>query len=363
PVALLLPLSGNAAPIGKSMQNAAQLALFELPDAALRLQFYDTGGDAPRARAAVETAVKGGARLILGPLFANEVVEAGPVARQAGVNVIAFTNTRTVAAPGTYILGLVPRQQVGRVVAYASGQGLKRFAALVPATAFGRQVTDDMREAAAAAGGTVARIESYAADQRDVDAAVRRLLWLPPREAGTGDEDPGSRRAAAAAPVVEPGFDALLIPESGERLQAIAALLASYGVDPARVRLLSIAAWQDPGLGRAAALVGAWFAAPPPESVGDFQGRYRGTFGADPHPLASLAYDATALAVVLGRAPGGPSYDAAALNGPNGFMGASGVFRLLPTGEGQRGLAVLEVERAAFRIVSPAPESFADLGN
>ena len=63
--------------------------------------------------------------------------------------------------------------------------------------------------------------------------------------------------------------------------------------------------------------------------------------------IASLAYDASALAAVLSRtaAAAGPRarlQQRFAIAQPSGFAGMDGIFRFLPDGRIQRGLAVLE---------------------
>ena len=65
--------------------------------------------------------------------------------------------------------------------------------------------------------------------------------------------------------------------------------------------------------------------------------------------------------MVLGRADGPNDFSAATLTNPSGFAGMGGIFRFLPNGLVQRGLAVLEVKRQGVEVVGPAPESFQDL--
>jgi len=339
-VGILLPLSGEEGRVGRALLDAALLGISDAADNSLELLAYDTAAPGG-ARLAAQSALSDGAKLVLGPLLSSDVAEAAPVVRGAGINLIAFSNNLAVAGPGTYVIGLSPRQQVRRVVAYARERGMERFAALVPESPFGQQAADDLRQATAASGGTVVRNESYAGtDQSDIGTAVRRL----------------------ARGEAEPRFDALLLPESGARLRAVAPLLPYYGINPAKVRLLGIASWAEPGLGREPALVGAWFAAPPPDAAADFAKRMAALYGAPPHPLAGLAYDAAALAAVLARGDRGPDFSAGALTQPRGFAGSSGIFRLLPSGETQRGLAVIEIAQNGTRVVAPASESFDDVG-
>jgi hypothetical protein len=89
--------------------------------------------------------------------------------------------------------------------------------------------------------------------------------------------------------------------------------------------------------------------------------RYRSVYGQQPPAIATLVYDATALAAVLARAQNGPDFSAQAISNPNGFAGTAGIFRFRPDGMAERGLAVLEVQRDGFRVVSPAPEDFREL--
>ena len=79
--------------------------------------------------------------------------------------------------------------------------------------------------------------------------------------------------------------------------------------------------------------------------------------------LASLAYDAVSLAAVLARQPGGPAYDAGSLTQPSGFAGVEGLFRLMPDGSNERGLAVLRLTPRCIEIEDPAPVSFEPLLN
>src|SRR4051812_36133710 len=90
-VAVLLPLSGQEGTLGKQMLDAAQLAVFDFGDEGFTLLSYDTnavGG----AVAAAQQALSDGAQLLIGPLFAAEVQQVAPVARERGIAVISFSS-------------------------------------------------------------------------------------------------------------------------------------------------------------------------------------------------------------------------------------------------------------------------------
>ena len=136
--------------------------------------------------------------------------------------------------------------------------------------------------------------------------------------------------------------------------------LAHRDVD-ADLRQLRVFHERD-GIGREPAMVGGWFAGPAPEGRAAFVDRFAKAYGRPPHGLASLAYDATALAAVLAQAGGPNRFEREAIADPSGFYGVDGVFRFQPSGIAERGLAVLEIRPDGLRVIDPAPESFRTLG-
>src|SRR5205085_11125931 len=94
----------------------------------------------------------------------------------------------------------------------------------------------------------------------------------------------------------------------------------------------------------------------------DLQRGSSATYVHNPPRLASLGYDAAALAAVLARGQACEPFSQQAILNPSGFTGGDGLFRFTPNGLVQRGLAVLEVEPQGTAVVSPAPQSFQDVG-
>ena len=351
-VALLVPLSGANAALGQAILDAAQLALFEAPDDRLTLVPRDTGGNAEGAAKAARAVIADGARLILGPLLAVEVEAVKPLARDAHLNVIAFSTVTELAGGNIFLMGFLPRQEVVREVGQARDRGLAHFAALAPNSPYGHLMADALRDVASASGATMTRAEFYDPHADDTAPAVRRLL-------------PGGAAFAApvaAAAVTAPSFDALLLPEGGARLKQIARQVKEAEADAKPVQLLGSGLWDVPDIGNEPALAGGWFAAAAPEPRWVFQQHFRAVYGHDPPRLASLGYDATALAGVLAHGTSGELFSQQAILNPSGFTGVDGLFRFAPGGLVQRGLAVLEVGPQGDVVISPAPQTFQDLG-
>jgi branched-chain amino acid transport system substrate-binding protein len=347
-VAILLPLSGPNADLGKAMLDAAQLALFTTGSDKMTLIPRDTTGTAAGAADAAKAVIADGARLIIGPLIADEVVAVRPIAAAANVNVIGFATKTEVAGGNVFLMGFLPKQEVVREVSFARDQGLTRFAALAPNSPYGHLMGDALKEVAAAGGGSVTQVQYFDPRGADITVSIKRLL-------------PTTAAAAPAGPN-GPAFDALLLPTGGEQLKQVAGQLKNAGIDSTKTRFLGSGLWDDPSITNDADLAGGWFAASPPDIRHDFANRYQSAYGHAPPRLASLGFDAAALAAVLAKTDGPDPFSAQAIQNPNGFTGVDGLFRFGPDGLVQRGLAVLEVDPGGDKVVSPAPQSFQNAG-
>ncbi|MEN5084819.1 penicillin-binding protein activator [Bosea sp. TWI1241] len=332
-VGLILPLTaeGAGATVGNSLKNAAEMALAEFPGADLTLLVKDDRGTPDGAQAAAQEALREGAELLIGPLFAPSVQAAAQVARGAGRPIIAFSSDSNVATRGVYLLSFPPENDVNRVIAYASSQGRKSFAALVPETAYGKVVEAAFQQAAAARGARVVVIERFGSDPNSMRAAVARLM-------------PALQQA-----------DALLVPAGAESMPTLGLTLQQAGFDPAKVKPLGTGVWNDASVARVAAIQGGWFASPDTAGFNAFAGRYQKRFNSSPTRTATLAYDAVSLAAALARTQGSQRFSESVLTNPSGFAGADGVFRFRQDGQNERGLAVLELRNGQMVTVSAAP--------
>ena len=370
-VAALLPLSGGGRDVGRSLLDGAMLALNELADSNFVLLPFDTKGTDQGAAAAIRDAIDSRAELVIGPLFSASVAAAAPVARAAGINMIAFSNNRIVAEPGVFLAGLLPETQIEHVLRYAATRGIRRVGALLPAGAFGDRVDAALRGAAAAYGLEVVRVEVFGDDPAQTARAVRSISDYDRRQrdlkaqiaALKGATDQVSRRTLARLERLETfgplPFEALVVAASGAKLTEVAAQLGNFDVDTKTVRLLGLASWSAPGTGREPSLVGAWYADAPAAASADFLRNFRAMYERAPHPLAVDAYDVTALAAILASARGADRYAAATLTDGSGFAGAGGLFRFLPGGLPERALEVREITPDGSKLVEPAAKSFA----
>ncbi|MEM9740287.1 MAG: penicillin-binding protein activator [Pseudomonadota bacterium] len=340
--AVLLPFSHPNRRVREEAQGmlaGIEMALFELADDTFLIIPEDTAGTVSGTGAAVKTAIQDGADVVLGPLFAENVRTVAPLAREQNTPVIAFSSDPAAAGGGAYLAALTVEEEVARVIEYAVLQGVEAFAYLGPDSLYGQRTERAMQREAARQGAYVVTSQFYdTSNAAPVDEA--ELI------------------ANILAPLVNdnPGRVGVLIPESGVKLRSVAPLLPYYGVDFRNLRMLGTSKWDDPSIWREPTLNGAWFAVPSDDRVADFDARYRRVYGQAPTELASLGYDAAAVAIDLKRRD---RLDYGGITNVQGFLGANGLFRFRPDGTPQRSLAIMEIDtREGADVVSPAGTSF-----
>lgn len=335
-VAMLLPLSGADADIGQSMKNAAMMAVGDINNNNLVVQFYDTKGTGSGARVALENAVNAKSDLILGPLKADEVIAISSESRSRGIPVVSFSTSPSVLQDGIYSIGLLNDEQISRIVRYASDQGRRRLAVVLPDNQSGINMFKSVLKAGQKYGVEVTKVGFYQPNSMDFGGLVISMI--------------GGRKGG------DVGFDALLVPESGNRLKAITSMFSYYDVAAPDVLFMGTSVWANTGLSKETELYGAVY---PVMSLGhteNFNQQYSDLFGSRPNALSIYAYDAVAMASSLSRVNKSELYDE--LTRSEGFSGMSGKFRLLPNGQNEHGLDVVKVTAGGPRLIEAAMQQF-----
>lgn len=337
--ALLLPLGGSIqmSMVAKALQQAAELSLFERNTPTFQLVVRDDKGTPQGAAEAAMTAIADGCEIILGPLLGSSVAAVAPIARQAQVPVIAFSNDPTNGGRGIHLLSFFATAETTRAVGHALASGRRHFAALIPDDIHGRDMAAAFRRAVEAGGGRVATVEHYPADLSGMMEPSQRVM-----SAIGGSHDNGQ------------AIDALFLPSSGDNVPRLAAMLRQHDFDTSRVKLIVSSGWDNPAALREPKAAGAWLAAPDPGGWREFSARFAKTYSAMPPRLASLAYDAVTVATAFATQPQGQRYVSANLMRDQGFSGVDGLFRLTAAGPIERSFAMFEIQEQGIVTIDPA---------
>ena len=344
-VALLIPSGSGQSQdelFGTNLENAARLAMADLSGVSIDLRVYKTGGSPAQASALAKRAVEEGAQVILGPFYSEEANAAGVAVANSGVNVMAFSNNTAIAGGNVFVLGQTFDNTARRLAGYAVRNGKSKVLIVHDRNVAGEVGKAAIERGVAAAGGSVVGISSYEFSQNGIVQAATGIV--------------GTARSSGATAL-------FLTADTAGALPLLSQLLVDNGIDRATTQFIGLTRWDIPPATLALPGVqGGWFALPDPGLQAQFQSRYTAAYGSNPSPVAGLAYDGIAAIGALARSSKGAPITREALTQSAGFAGVSGIFRLLPNGTNERGLAVAQIRNNAVVVVDAAPRSFAGAG-
>ncbi len=345
-VALLVPGASQQATdnlLAQNFENAARLAIADLEGVEIDLRVYNTaGGNPAQAAASATRAVNEGAKIIIGPLYGEAANAAGVAIAGRNVNVLAFSNNTAFAGGNVFVLGSTFDNTANRLVSYASRQGISRYAVVYGDDLPGRVGRDAITAAIGNNGAEVASVESYPLSQQGIFSATNRIL--------SNIESSGAQAVFTTA-------------SANADLPIIATALPDAGLNTSSSPLIGLTRWDTlPQLAALPGLAGGYFAMPDTGPSTLFANRYSATYGDAPHPLAGLAYDGIAAVGALAASGSRDAVTKSALTQPQGFRGTSGIFRLMPNGLNERGLAVASIQNNQVVILEQAPRSFGGAG-
>ena len=300
-VGVILPFSGNYARHGKKALAAVELGLglfggpAGLGGGRITLHIEDSASDPKVTSDAVTRLItQRRVMVIIGPLAAQPSLAAARAAQQASTPLLTLSQLAGVTGAGDYVFQnfSTPDEQVQAVLDEAmTNRGLTRMAVLAPQNSYGRGFERLFTREVLNRGGKMVRTIFYDPGAADFTAEIQKLLKLPP-----GKYRPG--RPESPKPVID--FDAVFIPDSGQRAGMVAAQLAYF--DVTSVPFLGTSLWRSPRLLETAGryLKGCIFpGAFDPESsqpqVRKFAREFNRAMGSEPNLLDAHAYDSAVL--------------------------------------------------------------------
>lgn len=345
-VALLVPSGSGQSQdelFGANLENAARLAMNDLSGVNIDLKVYKTGGSPAQAAALAKQAVDEGAQVILGPFYSEEANAAGVAVANSGVNVLAFSNNAAIAGGNVFVLGQTFDNTAKRLASYAVRNGKSKVLIVHDRNVAGEVGKAAIERGVSAAGGTVVGVTSYEFSQNGIVQAAAGIV--------------ATARSSGATAL-------FLTADTAGALPLLSQMLADNGIDRNTTQFIGLTRWDIPPATLALPGVqGGWFAMPDPGLNAQFRARYEGAYGSQPVPVAGLAYDGiAAIGALANRAKGGAPLSKGDLTQSAGFAGVSGIFRLLPNGSNERGLAVATIRANQVVVIDAAPRSFGGAG-
>ncbi len=371
-VAILLPLSGSAEKVGNAMLQSAELALFNSTIDNIVLMPYDTKGTAFGAVDAINSAIRDGAGLILGPLFTQSTKAILDIAEANNLLVLSFSDNQALLDqnnPNLYLMGLTPQQEIYSIMSYLIDyQGAYGFSAMFPTDAYGNTVSKDFKDVIFRKDAKIVKTEFYSRNDPNLQKKVNNLLntnTFRDEVYQRYEEELQLAKAEGLTKEVEFTYteedkiyaDALLIPDSGEGLIKIGQYFNQY-TGTHKPILIGTSKWLNSSLYNNSNFNNALFVAPNLDSYAEFEKLYMNVYGNYPIRVSALAYDAVKVAIESYAKAENQEDLRYAIENYQGFNGANGKFRFLSTGLLERRLAIIRIYNGTYEVISYDNEPF-----
>ncbi len=359
---VLVPQTGQASFYGDRVLRGIQLALLaynkQHPDDRAELIVKDTEGVPEKASAAFNELAAKGVAAVIGPVLSSEVKAIVPDLAKRPLPVITPTASGaglTELSPWIFRNAITNASQASVAAQYAVEQKLKKIVIIAPDDPYGRDLTRVFSRDIARKVEILATV-TYPSDANDFGPYIRRLMEIDLRSQRIAiPEDEQERKRLFQA--YTPSFDGLYLPGYAEKVGLLLPQLAFYNIS-GKV-MIGSNYWHSPDLLERAGThaEGAVFPDgvypesedPAIKSVAD---AYRSAYQDDLDILAAQAYDAAAMVLsLLKDKKDTPAAIREGLLSMKDFPGISGATTFSGSGEAQKKLFLIRIERGKFTLV------------
>ena len=375
-IAVLLPMTGPAKTAGNNIKTSIETAFLRKPKQNVKISFYDLSGDLQSRDTTIKIALATNPDVIIGPLFAEDTVMVRDL-KSSKTHVISFTSDINALGDNVMTINLIPTQSIETIIHQMQTDGATNMIIFAPNDNSGKLMTSVADKSASLYNIPVNGVFYYESGNSDSikDTSLRASMYNTRVAANTRAREvlsdiltkeslDGQTRANLKKQLEKISrkdtlgnlpFDTVLFLGTGEDAKTITSFLRYYGVGNRDAAFYGTTLWHDSDIASDFTLSGAKYATLP-EISDNFISLYNMIAGKAPDYLSAFGYDAAYLA--LGMIYTQKSADAYLFD-PSGYIGATGIFRIQPNGESERGLRIMELNGSGTtNTIKNAPDNF-----
>ena len=372
-MAVLLPLSGDNAAVGRIIRTSVETAVLNSGTKNLTVSFYDSNENLSDT---ITTILASDPEIVVGPVFANDARTMRDT-KPTNLPVLSFTSDATATGNGVMTMALMPTNSVEAIVREMKSDNANQFIILAPDTPSGRLMAGTAKHASKIYDVPVAGIFYYTEhDSESIKNAASNASMYNARTAAhtrarqvLSDILTNERLAAIEESSLtrqlekleksdtlgHVPYDAVLFLGNGDDTKTLASFLRYYDVASRDARFYGTTMWDGSDVLSDFTMSGAKYATLPAIKP-EFSLLYEQVSGTLPNRLATFGYDAANMAI--GMIYSDKSH-ASYLLDPSGYMGTDGLFRMKPNGTSERALGIAQLNGTATpKIIKDAPKTF-----
>ena len=369
-IAVMLPLTGANANIGKTIRTSIEIATLENNSDNISVSFYDT---VPDINNTITDVLTNSPDIIIGPLFAKDAKMLRD-AKPDLLPVLSFTSDTDAVGNGVMTMALMPTNSVEEIVKQIKTDDIKNFIIIAPDNKSGHMMagiaqtaseiyempligiffytekdSDSIKNTALSASMYTARTAAHTRIRQIISDVLTNEELTPIEKSNLNTQLTKLEKTETVGNVP---YDAILFLGNGDDTKAIASFLRYYNVTSRDAAFYGTTMWEGSDIASDYTLNGAKYVTLP-ETNSAFSEIYEKTIGSQPNRLSSFGYDATNAAINMLRTK---KSKADYLLSPSGYIGTDGLFRLMPNGNNERALRVMQLNGSGtpVEIKSPA---------
>lgn len=318
-IAVMLPLSGRASPVGRGIRNAIEMVVFDNRTPNVRWRFLDTQSTPTGTQQAVRQLINDVPDVILGPLFSSHT----QIVRNMVDNdipILSFSNANIANSQNAYYFGYALQPQ-GKGVAHIVLQlGKQNPLIVLPDNVYGKTLYKGIYSIF-----PNQTVLYYKPNQLNYADFIKEILSIQKNI----------------------GYDSIIIDDNNpQTIRALTSEMDFYNIfdtdkDKNIIPIIGGTGWSNvQNINKEPTLIGGYFLTTQVKTA-DMVARYSQIYNTPSTNLTTLAYDLAYLALGAVQTQDIQTY----LKSDKGFNGIRGYFRILPDNTIERIYNVYQVQR------------------
>ena len=357
-IGLMLPLSGKHYLLGRSLLNAAQLALEKTNQKNIIFYVIDTGNEEILLKEIYRLLEKN-IEVFIGPIFTDKIIQVHEIVKEKNIPMITLSNNSILEELGISVFGLTLEDEIKTMLNYSIKKDLNRYAVIIPRNEYGRRVEKETEIFRSKNNLSAFKYVFYNPESPDFYDISKKISNYEKRKINLENkikelEDENSDQAIKELKKLykldtygELDFEALLIfTQSFDELSNLSSILPYYDVDPKKIQYIGNSLWaqnlslKEPGLDN------SYFTSLNINNKKKFEEEYFNLYKSQPHSIATLVYDIVGLISKLHSEEKIFKVDRLYTN--NGFIGINGWFKMSANGKVLRSPNIYKIKNQKF---------------
>ena len=368
-IAILVPLSGKVKVVGESIVNSAQMSIFDNNKRNIVLKVYDTKGTTFGAVEALNTAIKDGIDVVVGPLFSEETKAVKNIIKNNNLISFSLSNDEELKnIDNVFVTGSIPEQEIQTLISYMMENDFYNYVALMPNSSHGALMNKILRNTILNKDGLLIKTDYYEPNEKNMLLKINDLVNFYEVPQTIFEDYEKKKLENKLLGLEEPELviqeeekiypQALFIPDGGSKAEEIANLLFINQKNDRYIQLIGTSKLDgDSSIQNNPYMDQVIFVGSNPDKYQKFYDNYLKIYRKEPIKITSMVYD---LINVIDRFyekfEDGYVVNKKTLLDPNGFDGIDGKFRFLPNGLVDRHLYVIQMQNKSKVVIGTNQE-------